>query len=340
MSNDYNEHVPEAVHADDLDVSEADMEAALSYDEPEDGIEAIDTPQMTETKPAEDTEVEDAKEESKDETEAEPAPEETEVEVEDGVETTEASTQSEQPRIPKSRFDEVNKRAKDAEAKAEALQREFEALKAGMQHGQQPATLQQEAPKPAAFDFNAKEQEYMDAVLDGESDKALAIRSEIREAERNEFQSVAQTKSTESVEQMQMRNRVQEAVVKLNAELPIFDETSETFNQEALNEALTVRNGYMSQGLDPVQAMQKAALMVSKMYDVPATEPKAQASAVVPEKQPVASKKVETANKQPPSIGTKSGEAADTGSKVDVMSMSEKDFDSLSEEEINKLLAG
>ena len=335
MSNDYNEHVPEAVHADDLDVSEADMEAALSYDEPENGIEAIDTPQMTETKPTEDTEVEDAKEESKDETEAEPAPEETEVEVEDGVETTEASTQTEQPRIPKSRFDEVNKRAKDAEAKAEALQREFEALKAGMQHGQQPAKQQAEQPAQPAFDFNSKEQEYMDAVLDGETDKALAIRSEIREAERNEFQSVAQTKSTESVEQMQMRNRVQEAVVKLNQAMPIFDETSGTFNQEALNEALTIRNGYMAQGIGPIEAMQKAAGMINKVYGGTVEKDTAP-----PTQQPVAKKKVETANKQPPSIGTKSGEAADTGSKVDVMSMSEKDFDSLSEEEINKLLAG
>jgi len=338
MSEQFNEHVPEAVHADDLDVSPEELASAFSYDEPEDGIEVTDTPQMTETKaedePEEVVEEENAEEEPEATTEEEPAEEEQEVEEEQPAHT-------DQPRIPKSRFDEVNKRAKDAEAKAEALQREFEALKAGMQQGQpqQPQQPQQQPEQKPQFDFNAKEQQYMDAVLDGETDKALAIRNEIREAERAEFQSVAQTKSTESVEQMQLRSRVEQAAIKLNAEKPIFDSTSESFNQSALDEALTVRNGLMATGVDPVEAMQQAAELVSFKYK-PAEAPVAQAEPAVPKQQPVSAKKVDTANKQPPSIGAKTGQPADTGPKLDVMQMSEEEFDNLSSEEINKLLAG
>ena len=37
---------------------------------------------------------------------------------------------------------------------------------------------------PEAYDFDAKELEYQNMVLDGETEKAVALRREIRKAER------------------------------------------------------------------------------------------------------------------------------------------------------------
>jgi hypothetical protein len=91
-----------------------------------------------------------------------------------------------QPMVPKTRLDEVL--AKNREL-AEQLAQERAVREAAKPKPKEGETA------PEAFDFEAKEKAYMQAVRDGEDDKALTIRKEIRAAER---QAVAQTSEDQS----------------------------------------------------------------------------------------------------------------------------------------------
>jgi hypothetical protein len=78
--------------------------------------------------------------------------------------------------IPRRRFDEVNQRRKAAEDKLAQIERENKAT---------------QQAQDATYDFDTKEKEYLDLVLDGKTEEAIALRKKIRAAERTEFQRVA-----------------------------------------------------------------------------------------------------------------------------------------------------
>ena len=89
-------------------------------------------------------------------------------------EEPEQKTVSEEPKkpmVPKSRLDEVLQKQK-------ALQKQLDDLKAT----QKPA---EEAPEE--YDFGAKEVEYQNLLLDGEAEKAAALRAEKRKSERTQI---------------------------------------------------------------------------------------------------------------------------------------------------------
>jgi hypothetical protein len=176
----------------------------------------------------------------------------------------------------------------------------------------------------------------MEAVLDGETQTALAIRNEIRAAERQAYERQATQVSQQSVQMQQMQQRVAQTVAEINQAAPLLDPDSAEFDDVALQYALQVRDGFIATGRDPVEAIQEAAQIAMLKFGKPAATP--QPTPVKRAKQPVSKSKVDAANKQPPSIGDKSSQN-DVRPKIDVMSMTEAEFDALSEKEIQELLA-
>ena len=348
---DLKEITPESAHADDLEITQEELASVLSDAEPENGIDVPDTPEMIHTKLPDDIEpTEDTTQQTDDSTLEDDAydtdddsTDESDVvddEADTEVETHDNTAKKSEPRIPKSRFDEVNNKAKQAKAEVEALRRELEALKAGLQQGQQQEAPQQQEQQQPTFDFDAKEREYMDAVLDGEVDKALQIRNEIRKAELEAAQKIAANKSQESVADYNTRIQLEQTVSRINEQYPVFDPSADSFNEVALQEALQIRDGLIATGVNPVEAVQKAAELTSFKYTTPATkQDDGQVTKQKPTKQRVPKQKVDTANKQPPAIGDKTTTQADTGTKIDVMRMTDEEFDALSEDDIKKLLA-
>ena len=69
--------------------------------------------------------------------------------------------------VPKSRLDEVLAKNKKMQKRIDDIEK-------------QEAEVKAEAPK---YDFDVKEQEYQQLILDGESAKAVGLRNEIRKAE-------------------------------------------------------------------------------------------------------------------------------------------------------------
>lgn len=79
--------------------------------------------------------------------------------------------------VPYARFREVNESKRQLEEQLAVMQQEVQALKAGRQPAAAPAT----APAPAAFDVDAAEEQYAQALLDGDAKAASAIRRTINQ---------------------------------------------------------------------------------------------------------------------------------------------------------------
>lgn len=306
---------------DDDDFDTADRGDAFDPEAEEEEAEPEAEEEEEEAEPeAEEAEPE-AEEEAEPEAEVEP-----EAEAEAEAEAEEEEKPQSNQRIPKQRFDEINERRKAAELRARELQAKLDA--------------QEAKPLEDEFDFDSKEQEYMEHVLDGELDKARVVRAEIRAAETRQYQAMATTVREEAVEVTQARTEYMGVVGQLQENFAEFDPEGENFNQDLVDEVLEMKDSFVSrQGnvLSPGQALKKAAAYVTKMYDLKEVgyqeapvkeEPKVDTKKVVAKKATNVKQKVAQANSQPPTM--EAGETDHKGSP-NIADMDEDEFEALPE---------
>lgn len=301
---------PEEDDASELDLSFAEVAAEIKEEEPEEVAEEV---------VAEDAEEEAVAEEpeeivSEDEQSTE---EETEPEVV-------AEVPAKKPMVPKARLDEVLQKQK-------ALQKQLD----DMREAQKPA---EDAPDEYAF--VEKEMEYQNLLLDGEAEKAAALRAEIRKAERTQIEYEMSQKMTETVSHNQQANALQQAADALESEFPIFDRKSDEFSEELTNEVVELRDAFIIKGENPVAALSKAAKFVISenglVDNTPSLSGKAPKSDELAKKRAQVSQKLKAADAQPPEL---QGEGIATrGEKaLDLSNMSEDEFAALPEATLKRL---
>lgn len=216
--------------------------------------------------------------------------------------------------IPRSRFDEVNERMKAAERRL-----------AEMEAAQKAAEEAAAAAEGGAFDFETKEKEYMEAVIDGDQDRALAIRREIREAEKTQLASElgqVDNKARKAAEEQAFQREAQALVAEYNAKYPVFDPESESFNEELTTEAVALIEVYRSKGKSFAEALDLATTKTLKANGL--WEDEAPAPTKTPAK-PAAKAVQEKLDrtKQPPAKGANRGTAE---SEPKIEELSDKDF--------------
>lgn len=270
--------------------------------------------------------------------EVEPEAEKTEEIEPETVETEEKPAKKAAPRIPKARFDAVNERMQRAEAALKALREQRAAL---------PNAT------PPDFDFDAAEQKYADAVVAGQMDEAKKVRAEIRAAERLVAEASIADKAMATYEGVAARASVDAAVALVNVEYPVFDPKSDVYDQAMVDEALELFNGLMQTGKStPAEALVRAAKATAALRGVQRSEvevpvvakPEAVKPAVKKEEVKPAVKKEEVsldakmkmAEKHPPSLSA-AGNAGVSAPSFDVLKLSDKEWDKLSETDIAKL---
>ena len=133
--------------------------------------------------------------------------------------------------VPKKRLDEVL-------GKLKASQKELEDLKLA-------ATPRQTRP---AYDFDAKEAEYMNLVLDGQTKEAVALRQQIRTAEKTQLGGEMGQKMAETVSYNQTATTLQRAASELEATFPVFDKTSDQYSEEMTQEVIELRDAFIIKG--------------------------------------------------------------------------------------------
>ena len=280
----------------------------------------------TEAEAEEETEAE-AEEETEAEAESEEVSHETEETVAEEIEKKKEEPEKKEtksPMIPKSRLDEVLAQNK--------------ALKKRIAQTEEAEKAAEEAPD--AYDFDAKEDEYMDAVLDGDKDKAKAIRKEIRQAQRTQIETEL-TKDIESkVTRTSTANAVQDAASAIEEAFPIFDANSDQFNKELTDEVNKYMTGFISAGQNPVEALEEATTYVLQKNNMLDSSTGAEipvlGQAKEQKKRTQVSKKLKAADSQPPELPGESS-AAKGEKALDIHNMTAEEFDALPEATLKRL---
>ena len=118
--------------------------------------------------------------------------------------------------VPYARFREVNESKRQLEEQLAAMQQEVQALKAGRQPDAAPVT----APAPGAFDVDAAEEQYAQALLDGDTKAATSIRREINQ----HISDSALQRFEQTSRQQESATKAQDVVARALQEHPWLDQ--------------------------------------------------------------------------------------------------------------------
>ena len=312
--------MPGADRPDEDDASTLDLSFETPEEEPEEVAEEVVAEDAEEETVAEEPEEIVSEDEQSTEEETEP---EAELEEEPVVEEKAAK----KPMVPKARLDEVL-------AKQKALQKQLDEINAANEKAEEA---------PESYDFDAKEVEYQNMVLDGETDKAVALRREIRKAEREQLEYEMRQEMSQTVNQDRQMTALQQAANAMEDAYPVFDRNSDDFNEDMTNEVVELRDAFMMKGYEAVDALSKAVKYVVKDHDLdqvqesaPSLAGKAQKSDELAKKRAQVSKKLKAAEAQPPELPGES--SSNHGEKaLDLSSMTEEEFDALPEATLKRL---
>ena len=332
-------------------IEESKFEVDMSFDMPKDAEEDVifPEPEGETVEEAEETETvasgdEVAPQESTEEPEAE-----TKVEAEESgdsasEETVEAASgddvssddegaegeteepvvkKSKAPMVPKTRLDEVL-------AKNKAMQKKIKAYET------------QEAQKAEApqYDFSTKESEYQQLVLDGEAEKASALRADIRNAEKAQIMFEVNTQMGQTVQQNQEEQELIAKAQEIEATFSILDEKSTDFNEALTQEVMELRDAFIIQGYGAADSLARATeyTLAVKHPELLKGKPESSNGTGLKQKKQktTVKKKIAASKAQPPAMrGEGAGERGDKAVNLNVLSESE--FAALPEETIKRL---
>jgi len=314
--------MPGADRPEEDDASTLDLSFETPEEEPEEVAEESEVV-------AEDAEEETTAEESEEivSEDEQSTEEETEPEAELEEEPVAAEKPAKKPMVPKARLDEVL-------AKQKALQKQLDEINAANEKAEEA---------PESYDFDAKEVEYQNMVLDGETEKAVALRREIRKAERDTLEYEMRQEMNQTVNQDRQMTALQQAANAMEDAYPVFDRNSDDFNEDITNEVVELRDAFMMKGYEAVDALSKAVKYVVKDHDLdqaqesaPSLAGKAKKSDELAKKRAQVSRKLKAADAQPPELPGES--SSNHGEKaLDLSTMTEEEFDALPEATLKRL---
>jgi hypothetical protein len=316
------DRMPGSDAIDQVEDVDVDLNFGLGVDEAEpeedDETSDIETLETEDVPTAQEEEVDEIEAETDDETE----------ELEEVLDEPKAKKKGQM--VPKSRLDEVL-------AKQKALQKQLDELK---QANQPPP------PELPSYDFEAKEREYQDFILDGEPDKAAKLRSEIRNAEREAMSHELRREVEQTVTRNNEETALQQAATLLEIEYPVFDQNSADYNEDYTQEVIELRDAFMIQGLKAADALAKASNFVIKAHDIASESDDSSALAAkqapkksvdeLAKKRAEVAKKLDAAKKQPPELPGE-GSSSHGEKALDISSLSEEEFNALPEATLRRL---
>lgn len=248
--------------------------------------------------------------------------------------------------IPKSRFNEVNERRKAEKLRADELAAENARLKAAAAAPAPALAASAHAAAPAApdFDINGQERAYTEALLEGDTDKALKIRGEINDHILATAEQRASVRVRGELSLAQQATSLEEASEQAIAEFPYLN-TAE--GATALRIIVAARDAYIADGMKPHLALKKAASEVAPRFApapaavaAPGVPPSRELSAAAPaidtRTADALKRGAADSNLQPPAIVNGIGNRATQG-RIDVTTMTEAQFEALPDAEKKKL---
>ena len=227
--------------------------------------------------------------------------------------------------VPHARFNEVNEEAKSNRQRVLELEEELARAK-----GEKPAPEKEpEKPAPAAYDYDAAEDRYAEALLEGDTAAAKVIRREIRAQETADSEQRGREAFEQSKQQDEQARATQslQAVAKdAYARFPFLNSEGSEPDVDAIEMVLALRNKHIRDGVSPGEALLKAVDKVGPMFG----DEKPLKSTV---RESVIERNLERDKKIPP----REQGVGDRGRNTDVSSMTDEEFDKLSEKELREM---
>jgi len=318
---DYEEEV------DRGDVFIPDDEEVTELDELEDDEELEE----------DDEELEDEDDEEVLEEDEEDEPEEDEDDDEEEDEEDEGD--EEEARIPRSRLNQViNEREAERERSA-WLEEQNERLIELLTTSQGTVQEAPPAPKEPPYDFDGKEEEYAELIIDGETAKAAKLRNEITAARekqlteqiraaKEEASSDAYTKAEAAREEDRFQKAIQSSIESYD----FLDDASDAYDERAVTAVNAMMQGNIAGGMTKSKALQEAVAELGPLYA------KKLGIKEEPKKESLGKKRTKTARKkaakasqqQPPATKRAAkGKASRDLDTLDLAKMSESEYNKL-----------
>ena len=162
--------------------------------------------------------------------------------------------------IPRARFDEVNAKLHAEREEANRLRAELEALN-------RSSTTQADA-----IDVDTLEDQFFDAIINGEKERAKEIRAQINAEIYNKARAASEEVVSTTLTQREIQSSFAKVVEQTVTDYPFLDSNSPDANAEAIGEVVEWRDFYLSKGDTPAAALQKAAAKIAPIYNK-TTEP-------------------------------------------------------------------
>jgi hypothetical protein len=235
-------------------------------------------------------------------------------------------------RIPKSRFDEAQAKAR---AREQALLEEIERLKSGQQ-----ASATQKAVSEMRSKIEELQDKYEDLILDGKKDEARKVRKQV-DALREELVEYQTSVKSDAARKAAIDELTYNAqLASFEAKYPALNPEHEDFDEDLTNEVAMLLNAFVKSGIKRADALAKA---VKYVLGAPPEQKVSDAARALAEERArkAREKAAEADKKQPPSSASvgldsdKAGKGGELG--IDVMRMSQEKFAKLDEETKAKL---
>lgn len=218
-------------------------------------------------------------------------------------------------RIPKARFDEAVGRERQ---RAEAAERELAEFRAAQQ---QAAQQEQVTPSQVKSYISDLQDQYEELLVDGEREKAKAIRLEIDKA-RDYLTEMTVSTTTKELTQAEKTTASYYATLdQIEAKFPALKHDGEGYDEAKASEVAELAHSFITSGHDPSQALLRAV-----KYVFGAAKP-----AAAKRTAPVAAQPAATAQ-------TGASAAPSTTGGIDISSLTQEQYEKLDDATIKKLM--
>lgn len=263
-------------------------------------------------------EEEDAESESEEEQESD------ESDVEDDVDEEE----EEKPniKIPKYRLDQEIEKNKALKEREKWLEEQLTNL---INASQKTKDDVQDKVAETPFDFEAAEEAYIQAVIEGDSTEAKKIRKQIDLEKEANFKTRLEAEQKEVSRKYRAEKeeeKFQATIANFESKYSFFNPNKKGYNEDAVDTVNTLMTGFIASGLDKVEALEKAVNKVIPMFHKETVKSEDTKKRTVDQRK----KNVQTMKKTPPQLSSRKGQKEFPD--VDLNSMDEKEFAKLAKD--------
>lgn len=245
--------------------------------------------------------------------------------------------------IPKGRYDSVARRADAERDRADGLEQQLADIKRGVDNTRvteraEALTTTDPSGEVAEIDANLNilSEKYAAAIADGDATQMHALRNEERALERQRTDLLFAQRGREMTAEARESVRYDMTVEALEKQYDVLNPDQEAYDPNTAGEVLDLAQAFEARGASKADAVLRAVGYVFKGYEVKPETPEKKA----PEKRKTdVSKNLDAAAKQGKDLSGvgDSSAAAGKANEIDVMKLSEEEFDALPEETLRRL---